>query len=149
MLTIEKTVRQYLTQFMAKHGIEATSVYDATNDAWYFRRGSATLEVFFVSYQTAKGETRTFIRFFSPLATLPEAPQTQWELLYQLTVLNSQYMGVKFALLPEKPYIYAIYERDIDGMSYEEFELCMEDSGYWGDYLDDEVNQFIKKISNQ
>ena len=46
-------------------------------------------------------------------------------------------MGVKLGTIPDKAHVYAIAERDIDGMDYDEFKLLISDLGYWADQLDD------------
>lgn len=142
----EQNARQYLEDFMAQRGINPDTVYSPEDDAWYFRRGSASLEVFFVSYETSEGTTRTFIRFFSPLIAMPTDNATKFKLFSELMVLNSKFMGVKFAATTNQRYIYSVYERDIEGMSYEELEQCMEDSGYWGDYLDDYLKDVVAEM---
>lgn len=142
----EQNARQYIDNFMAKNGINPATVYSQEEDAWYFKRGSASVEVFFVSYQTAEGNSRTFIRFFSPLINMPTDNVIKFKLFSELMVLNSKFMGVKFAATTSQNYIYAVYERDIEGMSHNEFEQCMEDSGYWGDYLDDYLKKMVDEM---
>ena len=50
---------------------------------------------------------------------------------------NTTYMGLKLSIVPEKGFVYAVAERDIEGMDYTEFKTLISDLGYWADQLDD------------
>ncbi len=50
-------------------------------------------------------------------------------------------MGVKLSMLPEKGFLYAVAERDIEGMDYQEFKTLISDLGYWSDQLDDVLKE--------
>ena len=50
-------------------------------------------------------------------------------------------MGVKLSIIPEKGYVYAVAERDIEGMDYLEFKTFISDLGYWADQLDDVLHK--------
>lgn len=53
--------------------------------------------------------------------------------------MNDTYLGVKLTIMPETDDIYATYERDIQGLDYEELKTCVLDLEWWADFLDDEL----------
>ena len=130
-------VKTYVQQLCTEIGTTAEAIYNADTKAWYFTRGSAKLEVFMTSYETSSKATRTFIRVFSPIYALPTDRQKQLDLYTGALEANTQYMGVKISSIPANGYLYAVAERDIEGMDYTEFSTLITDLGYWADQLDD------------
>lgn len=136
-MTTTEMVKVYVDQLCAEIGTTADNIYNPQNKAWYFNRGSTTLEVFMTSYETANQTVRTFIRVFAPIYALPQDPQKQLSLFQGALEANSQYMGVKISTIASKGFMYAVSERDIEGMDYKEFVTLISDLGYWADKLDD------------
>jgi hypothetical protein len=136
MVTTEM-VKVYVSQLCAEIGTTAENIYNPQSKAWYFNRGSTTIEVFLNSYETVNKQVRTFIRCFAPIYTLPNDPQKKLDLFQGALEANSQYMGVKISTIASKGFMYAVAERDIEGMDYKEFVTLVSDLGYWADRLDD------------
>lgn len=140
-MVTEEMVKVYINQLCAEIGCTPESIYDKQNNSWIFSRGSASLEVFMTSYQTAVKTVRTFVRCFSPIFPIPADVQKKAQLFQEALENNTKFMGVKLSIIPEKGYLYAVAERDIDGMDFEEFKLLVSDLGYWADQLDDILHQ--------
>jgi len=135
-MTTTEMVKVYVNQLCAEIGCTPESIYSEKNNSWFFTRGSASVEVFMTSYVTAVKTVRTFVRCFSPVFALPADNQKQMQLYREALQHNSDFMGVKLATMPAKGYMYAIAERDIEGMDYEEFKTLIGDLGFWSDQLD-------------
>ena len=136
MTTIE-TVKAYINRLCTEAGADPEKIYSHQNNAWYFARGASTLEVFFTSYETSDKTERIFLRCFSTIYPIPiDLPKRQ-ELYHVALEINARNMGVKIGTIAEKGHLYAIGERDIEGMDYAEFVTLISDVGYWADHLDD------------
>jgi hypothetical protein len=140
MTTIEM-VKEYITRLCTEAGADPEKIYSEKNNAWYFLRGSSTLEVFFTSNETEEKTTRTFIRCFSTIYPIPVDSIKRTELYYVALEINARNMGVKIGTMADKGYMYAIGERDIEGMDYPGFVTLISDVGYWADHLDDLLKQ--------
>jgi hypothetical protein len=136
MATID-TVKAYINRLCTEAGADPQKIYSPKNDAWYFARGSSTLEVFFTAYDTADKTQRIFLRCFSTVYPIPIDLAKRQELYHVALEVNARNMGVKIGIMSDKGYVYAIGERDIEGMDYAEFVTLMSDVGYWADHLDD------------
>jgi hypothetical protein len=136
MATIE-TVKAYINRLCTEAGADPQKIYSATNDAWYFARGSSTLEVFFTSYETDDKTERIFLRCFSTIYPIPIDTPRRQELYHVALEINARNMGVKIGTMADKGYLYAIGECDIESMDYHEFVTLVHDVGYWADHLDD------------
>ena len=136
MTTID-TVKEYINRLCVEAGADPEKIYSPHNNAWYFARGSSTLEVFFTSYETADKTERTFLRCFSTIYPIPLDAVTRQELYNVALEVNARNMGVKIGTMSDRGYMYAIGERDIDGMDYPEFITLISDVAYWADHLDD------------
>lgn len=141
VMTTNEMVKVYIGQLCAEIGCTPESIYSKESNSWFFTRGSATVEVFLSSYETVVKTVRTFIRCFSPVFAIPADNNKKIDLYQQALVNNTRFMGVKLAIIPEKGFIYAVAERDIDGMGYTEFKTLISDLGYWADQLDDMLHQ--------
>lgn len=140
-MTTTEMVKVYINQLCAEIGVDPKVVYNAQSQAWYFTRGSSVLEVYMKSYETARKTIRTFVRVFSPIYTLPHDPQKQLDVAKAALEANSQFMGVKLASIASKGHLYAVAERDIEGMDYNEFITLVNDLGFWADKLDDHLKE--------
>ena len=130
-------VRVYVQQLCKEISVSEESIYNAQNKAWYFTKGSITIEVFMKSYETVRKTIRTFVRVFAPIHVLPKDPQRLLECYQFALEANTQYMGVKLTTIVEKGFMYAVAERDINGMDYTEFTTIIGDVASWADQLDD------------
>ena len=136
MTTIE-TVKAYINRLCVEAGADPQKIYSAQNNAWYFARGSSTLEVFFTSYEADDKTQRIFLRCFSTIYPIPLDAVNRQELYHVALEINARNMGVKIGTMSDRGYMYAIGERDIEGMDYQEFVTLISDVGYWADHLDD------------
>ncbi len=140
-MTTSAMVTVYIGQLCTEIGCTPESIYSKQYNSWSFTRGSATIEVSLCSYETAVKTIRTFVRCFSAVYPIPADATKKAQLFQEALQNNSTLMGVKLGILPEKGYMYAIAERDIDGMDYEEFKTLVSDLGYWADSLDDMLKE--------
>lgn len=136
MTTIDM-VKVYIQQLCKEIGVKPEDIYSAKTDSWYFTKGSAKLEVCFVSYNTVYNTVRTFIRVFSPIYPIPTAPEKKLAVFAECMAGNRIFMGMKFCTFPDDGQIYVFGERPIDGMDYEEFTTLVNDTASWADQLDD------------
>lgn len=139
-MTTAATVKAYINRLCNEIGTTADAIYNAKTGAWYFSRGSSTIEVFLTTYDM-QDTVRTFIRCFAPLHVLPPSTIQKTDFFQGALEVNSRYMGIKLGLITDKGLLCAIGERDIAGMDYAEMVTLITDVGYWADQLDD----FLKK----
>lgn len=140
MATAEN-VHAFIAQMCIEMGTTADKIFNKSTNAWYFTRGSSTIEVFLNSYPTAQGNTRTFIRCFAPLINIPSDATRKLDLYQGALEANTKYMGIKISSIVDKNMLVAIAERDIMGMDYGEMVTMIADIGYWADELDDFLKQ--------
>lgn len=140
-MTTTEMVKVYVNQLCAEIGCTPESIYSKENNSWFFTRGSASIEVFMSSYETVVKTVRTFVRCFSPIYALPADNQKKMQLYHEALQNNTNFMGVKLSIMPDKGYMYAIAERDIEGMDYIEFKTLISDLGYWADQLDNALHE--------
>ncbi len=132
-----QTVENYIAQLCQQLGTTVERIYNPQSKSWFFSRGSATIEVFLTSYSTGNGGSRTFVRCFAPIYIIPNDPQQRADLYQGALEANTQYMGVKLSTNLSRGLLYAVAERDIEGMEYAEFVTLVSDLGYWADQMDD------------
>jgi hypothetical protein len=140
-MTTTAMVNVYINQFCVEIGCTADSIYSKDANSWNFTRGSASVELVLTSYETAVKTVRTFVRCFSPVCPIPADAAKKAQLFEEALENSTTFMGAKLGIIPERGYMYAIAERDIDGMDYEEFKTLVTDLGYWADQLDDMLIQ--------
>jgi len=140
-MTTNEMVKVYVNQLCAEIGCTPESIYSKENNSWFFTRGSATVEVFMSSYETVVKTIRTFVRCFSPVYALPADSQKKMQLYQEALQNNTSFMGVKLSIMPDKGFMYAVAERDIEGMDYTEFKTLISDLGYWADQLDNILHE--------
>ena len=73
-----------------------------------------------------------------------KVPETNKERFYRRCLeVSDQSLGVKLTLVPnaapDNDWLYATYERDIQGIDYNETVTCINDMGLWADWLDDQL----------
>ena len=148
MATID-TVKAYINRLCTEAGADPQKIYSPKNNAWYFARGSSTLEVFFSSDETSDKSERIFLRCFSTIYPIPVDSVKRMELYHVALEVNARNTGVKIGSMADKGYMYAIGERDIEGMEDPEFVTLVNDVGYWADHLDDLLkNRFGEPKTN-
>ena len=145
MSTIE-FVKAYINRLCKDIGTSAGAIYNPKTTAWYFSRGSSTIEVFLTGLETDEKTERTFIRCIAPVLIIPEDAQKKLAVFQKALELNTRHMGIKLSLIPEKGLICVIAERDIEGMDYDEFISLINDIGYWADQLDDYLAGHFGKL---
>ena len=138
-MTTTEMVKVYINQLCAQIGVSPESVYSEQYKSWNFSKGEHLIEVFFTSYETSVKTVRTFIRCFSAIYPMPSEAQKQLDLYRVTTEYNAQYMGVKMGVIQGRPFIYAIAERDIDGMDFEEFSIMVSDLAFWAERISGEL----------
>ena len=136
MSTIEFT-KAYIGRLCKEIGTNAAAIYNAKTNAWYFSRGSSTIEVFLTTFETDQKTERTFIRCIAPVFIISGDAQKKLAIFQKALELNTQNLGIKLSANTEKGLLCAIAERDIDGMDYDEFITLISDIGYWADQLGD------------
>jgi len=136
-MTTSEMVKVYVNQLCAEIGCTPESIYNKESNSWFFSRGSASIEVFLSSYETVVKTVRTFVRCFAPVYAIPADDSKKAQLYQEALQNNTNFMGVKLSIMQEKGFMYAIAERDIDGMDYDEFKVMVSDLGYWADQMDD------------
>ncbi|GIX41781.1 MAG: hypothetical protein KatS3mg129_1514 [Leptospiraceae bacterium] len=141
----KQEVYNMIDRYIQEIGLTKEQTYNPKTNAYYWIRGSAPIEVFVQEIPVSNG-TRNYLRIFSYLGNVPDFNlQT---LLRHLLELNDENLGVKLTIMPGTEKIYATYERDIEGLDYEELATFIADLEWWADKLDDELqNQFGVKRS--
>lgn len=135
----------YVRQFIQSVGVDPATCWNEQNRAYYIFKGSAKIEIFVSSHPESNGTTRHYLRIFSGLMRVPENNK---ERFYRRCLeVSDQSLGVKLTLVPnaapDNDWLYATYERDINGMDYNETVTCINDMGLWADWLDDTLkNEF-------
>ncbi len=138
-MATKSEVYHMLDRFVEEIGLTKDLTFDPERNAYYWKRGSATLEVFVDDVPVGNNEIRSFLRVFSFLGN---SPKTNLEDFYKyLLELNNTYLGVKLTLSPESQKVFATYEWDISGIDYEGLKTCIMDLEWWADELDDELQQ--------
>lgn len=140
-MTTPQQVLDYVKQFIQSVGVDPAQCWNEQNKAYYIYKGSARVEVFVSSHPNNDGTTRHYLRVFSGLM---KVPATNKEKFYRRCLeITDQSLGVKLTVMPnanpDNDWVYATYERDIEGMEYAECVTCISDLGLWADWLDDQL----------
>ncbi|TAE48520.1 MAG: hypothetical protein EAZ44_02215 [Cytophagia bacterium] len=160
MAKLLKEIQMELTNSMIKHyvesvGLSAEDTYNEYRNSWSWKRGTATIEVFVESVEvgdikskdnkiTGK-KTREYLRIFSLVGYIPQISQAERAIFFlHLLNINDKSLGVKLTVMEETDKIYATYERDINGIDYNELVTCIKDLEWWADRLDDELKIYGK-----
>ncbi|MGK2861976.1 MAG: YbjN domain-containing protein [Chitinophagaceae bacterium] len=136
MSTIE-FARAYISRLCRDIGTTADAIYNEKTSAWYFTRGSSTIEVFLTTIETGSNIKRTFIRCIAPIMDIPGDEKKKLSIFQKALELNNRHMGIKLCSNTEMGLLCAVTERDIEGMDYDEFINLITDIGFWADHLDD------------
>lgn len=134
--TTRAEAEQMVIKYITEIGLTQEQTYNAERKAWYWYRGSAGIEVF-VQDVPVGDFTRSYLRVFSPILKIQAGKELA--AYRKLLELNDTKLGLKLTLLPNSNQVYATYERDINGMDYEELATTIADLEWWADKLDDEL----------
>lgn len=134
MTTID-TVKAYIKRLCTEAGADPENIYQPEADAWYFQKGTVTIEVFLETYETEEKVLRSFIRCLSAFYPIPVEPAKRQEVYFVALEVNTRNMGVKIGTMADNGYMYAIAEREIDSMEYPELVTLINDVGNWADQL--------------
>ncbi|MCS6824728.1 MAG: YbjN domain-containing protein [Cytophagaceae bacterium] len=129
-------VEALIDRYVSEIGLTKEQTYNPERRAWYWVRGSARIEVF-VQEIPMGGYSRFFLRVFSPIMRVPAGREL--ECYRKLLELNDVKLGLKLTLMKGTDQVYATYERDINGIDYEELSTTIADLEWWADKLDDEL----------
>lgn len=125
-----------VNKLVVELGMTVESTFNTEKKAWYWKTGSAPIEVFIEEVPVGEG-TREFLRVFSPVMKVPAGKEL--EVYKKLLELNDSYLGLKLTLMKDSNQVYATFERDIVGMDYNELKTCILDLEWWADDLDDKL----------
>ncbi len=152
MATTPEEVYEFVKQFIESVGIDPATCWNDKNKAYYFEQGSAKIEVFISSHKMKSGNTRKYLRIFSALIKVPSSNK---EKFYRRCLeISDQSLGVKISVVPnanhDNDWVYATYERDIEGIDYKETATCITDLGLWADWLGDKLqSEFGKDVKKE
>lgn len=138
-MTTRKQVEEMIDRYVASIGLTKEGTYNAERRVWYWTVGSAKIEVFIQELRMQDGTMRSFLRIFSPLMQVPKHDELRF--YRHLLELNDTKLGVKLTIMPGSDTVYATYERDIQGIDYEEVATCIADMEWWADTLDKQLKQ--------
>lgn len=128
---VEKMIQEYVESV----GLTKEGTYNTDTDSWNWKRGSASIEVFIAD----GGNKREYLCIYSPLMKVPA--KEEFNFYRHLLELNYSKLGLKLATRPSSEFVYAVSERDIRGMDYNELDTCIKDLEWWADKLDDELQE--------
>ena len=132
-------VEEMINQYVRSVGLSVERTYNAERRIWDWQVGSAKIEVFVQPIPMKDGTERHFLRVFSPLMLVPKHDELRF--YRHLLELNDSKLGVKLTVLPGSETVYATYERDINGIDYDEVKTTIADLEWWADTLDDQLKQ--------
>ncbi len=138
-MTTREQVEAMIDRYVVSVGLTKEGTYNPERRAWYWTIGSAKIEVFIQAIPMKDGTQRHFLRIFSPLMQVPKNEELRF--YRHLLELNDSKLGVKLSIMPGSDTVYATYERDIQGIDYEEVATCIADLEWWADTLDDQLKQ--------
>jgi hypothetical protein len=134
-----RKVHEMIEQYANSVGLDKAQVFDVSKNLWHWRVGSANIQVIVEGVAVGKDRMRHYLRIFSPLLEIPTVNETAF--YRHLLELNDSKLGVKLTVTGN--WAYATYERDIQGMDYQELSTCIGDLEWWADLLDDQLkNKF-------
>ena len=124
-----------VNDFVTSKGVNVKDVYDADKLLWRLKRGSAPVDILLLSVPVGENQIREFLQVAAPIVKVPKGKEL--EFFRTLLELNDVKLGVKLSLQKGTDQVWALYERDLIGMSYNVSLPCIEDLGYWADEFDD------------
>ena len=145
MATTREQVEVMIDEYVVKIGLTKAQTYNAERRAWYWSRGSAGIEVFIQEIKLST-HSRFYLRVFSHILKVPVG--SEQKVYKRLLELNDTNLGLKLSLLPNSDKVYATFERDINGIDFEELATTIADLEWWADKLDDELAAEFSIVAN-
>lgn len=134
-MSYKTQVEKMILEYVESVGLTKKGTYNAEADSWNWKRGSASIEVFIADGKN----NREYLCIYSPLMKVPAKDELNF--YRHLLELNYTKLGLKLATRPNSEFVYAVSERDIKGMDYDELSVCIKDLEWWADKLDDELQE--------
>lgn len=128
---VEGMIKQYLQQI----GLKPEECYNEKNNAWYWFRGSAKIEMFISESKVTDIDIRQYLRVYSTTMKVPQ--NNQLAFYRRLLDLNDVSLGMKFSTYNE--FVYITTERNIKGMDYDEMTALVYNLELWADQYDDKM----------
>ena len=126
---VEGMIKQYLQQI----GLKPDECYNQQNNAWYWFRGSAKVEIFVSESKVTDIDIRYYLRVYSAVYKVPQ--NNQLAFYRRLLDLNDTSLGMKFSTFNE--WVYVTTEKNIEGMDYKEMTQLVYNLELWADRFDD------------
>lgn len=128
-------VHKMIERYLKSVGLTKKDTFLEDSEVWRWTRGSAEIRVFMKD----GGNSRTYLCIHSPLMDIPS--ENQPEFYRHLLDMNFNHLGIKLSTEETANKVYAIYERDIEGLDIDELVTCIRDLEWWADKLDDELQE--------
>jgi hypothetical protein len=125
--------------YVKEIGLTKEQTFNTENNAWYWYKGSAKIEVFIQTVKVGETHERHYLRVFSPIVKVPKTAIIAF--YRKLLELNDTSLGVKLSIMAGSDQVYATFERDIKGMDYTELADIIADVEWWADHFDDMLIQ--------
>lgn len=139
MSTTIEAAKGYIEQFISSLGLSPAECFNSQKNAWYLKKGSANIEVFISSHQQSNEKVRNYLRIYSPIMQVPATNVIQF--YRRLLELNDTSLGVKISIMKNSNQVYCTFERDLNGIDYDETQTCISDLAVWADFLDDSLKK--------
>ncbi|WP_045112938.1 YbjN domain-containing protein [Microscilla marina] len=136
-MSYKSQVEEMIQEYVESVGLTKKDTYNAETDSWNWKRGSASIEVFIADGKN----NREYLCIYSPLMKIPA--KEEFSFYRHLLELNYSKLGLKLAIRSSSEFVYAVSERDINGMDYNELSVCIKDLEWWADKLDDELQELF------
>lgn len=116
-------------------GLQPEQVYNPEKRNWTWKKGSASIEIFIMRIDLGAGYIRDFIKIFTLVMQVPQTNQLAF--YRRLLELNDEKLGIKLTLQKGSNHVWGTFERDINGMDYNELVAFIADFEIWADLFDD------------
>jgi len=108
---------------------------------WNLKRGTATVWIDIYEIEEQKGE---YFQVLSPVMTLPEEKDKQFELFEFLLYQNSKLFGIAFSVMDGAVYLKFI--REVEGLDLSEIVTTIGRAGNYCDFFNDKL---VKKFGGR
>ena len=116
-------------------GLARENVYNPEKRNWTWKKGSAAIEIFILRIDLGNGYIRDFVKIFTLVMPVPQANLLAF--YRRLLELNDEKLGIKLTLQKGSNNVWGTFERDINGMDYNELVTFISDFEIWADLFDD------------
>lgn len=132
--------KELINHYVRENGLSVDDIYDEERGSWFWTRGDVKIQAMLQTVGE-DDEQRNYLRVFSPLVKLPSASVTAF--YRKLLELNDVSLGVKLTIEEGGNQVYATYERDLEGIDYNEIVKIISDLELWSEDLTGQlVEQF-------